>query len=530
MHIQSQGSACGLDGGVHSNRMAKLLSVSVPKGVVYAYLGSLILLYIIVAVHTPLTLYADGDHDDALFMSLGRSLADGEWLGPFDRFTLTKGPGFPLFLAVSYWLGLSASLTFALFHCLAVTFFVIIAHRFLRSFLLSGLLFGLLLWHPTSLSVLRILRDVIYYDQLLILLAALSWTLFGAQSNRERLIYAIVSGTVLGWFWLTREEGAWILPGLALLVLGAVLHARRDGKMRELGVALLLVFGTFAVAQVGFRAINWWEYGKFVGVDFKERNFERALGAITSVRSGEIKPYIAVTAATRKLIYQVSPTFATLAKDLDGSLGRDWARLSCRIQPATCDEIGAGWFMWTLRHAAATSKHYSSPSEAAAFFGRIADEIEAACDSGKLECDPGLFPEMPAWTWSDIVERFPASYRSAWRLLLYLDPPLQTPEGSGDRGIVAKNLRFLNYPLHTPIGTQSALPSFTIVGWYYRSGAEWMTVTVKRADGAIVDALVERHDSTDLTEHFKDPMASRQIRHRRGLHEAMPTTDRRRRR
>ena len=126
--------AGNVDGDSNTSRMTKLVSADVPNAVVYLYLGSLILLYVVVAVHTPMTLYADAGHDDALFALLGRYLAEGQWLGPFSQFTLMKGPGYPAFLALSNWLSLSATLAHALFHCLAVTFFVAVAHRFLRSY------------------------------------------------------------------------------------------------------------------------------------------------------------------------------------------------------------------------------------------------------------------------------------------------------------------------------------------------------------------------------------------------------------
>lgn len=75
------------------------------------------------------------------FMTLGRYLAEGKWLGPYDQLTLVKGPGYPAFLALAQWLGLPVSLAHALLRCFAIAIFVIVLHRFIGSFLLSGLLF-----------------------------------------------------------------------------------------------------------------------------------------------------------------------------------------------------------------------------------------------------------------------------------------------------------------------------------------------------------------------------------------------------
>jgi len=72
--------------------------------------------YTVLYLHTPLSINATYPHDDTLFMSLGRSLAEGQWLGPYTEFTLMKGPGYPFFLAAANWLGISVALAHALFH------------------------------------------------------------------------------------------------------------------------------------------------------------------------------------------------------------------------------------------------------------------------------------------------------------------------------------------------------------------------------------------------------------------------------
>src|SRR4029079_16032984 len=120
-----------------------------------------------------------------------------------------KGPGYAGFLALSHWLGISVALAHALFHCAAITVFVAVVHRLVGSLLVSGLLMALLLWHPISITgdLLRVYRDAIYYGQVLIIRSAVLWTLFCANVGREKAVFAAVSGTFLGWFWLTREEG-----------------------------------------------------------------------------------------------------------------------------------------------------------------------------------------------------------------------------------------------------------------------------------------------------------------------------------
>ena len=483
---------------------SRIVDFSVPRWLAYVYAIMLILAYVIVTVHTPLTIYLGAPHDDTLYIRLGRFLAEGQWLGGFNQFTLMKGPGYPAFLAIANWFGISVSLAHALFHCFAATFFVAICHRFIKSYLISGILLTLLLWHPISLSGYRVIRDEIYYGQTLLVLGTMLWMLFGPLEARRRLLWAAVAGAVLGWFWLTREEGIWIVPGLVLLYLVASLHAFRLHRVRELAVSLLVVTGVFGATQLGFSSINRLVYGKFVGVDVKEGNFRRALGAIDSVRSGETKPFVSITHAAMQRVYAVSPAFASLAPYIDGP----WVALGCRFIPDLCGEIGGGWFMWALRDAATATGHYTSPTEASRFFGRIADEISVACGRGELECQPQLIPEMPPISWPDVWKRLLPRSMDAFNLLVLRNPPLQLDSSGG--GELEPALRFLNYPLHTNSSDVSPGDTYALSGWYLKSGRDWISAEVMSPTRAAVSFQFDRRTSPDIQFGFKDPLASDQ--------------------
>jgi hypothetical protein len=487
----------------------RIVYFDVPKSFTYLYVIALSLVYIIIIVHMPMTLNPGAPHDDGLFMSLGRSLAEGEWLGRYSQFTLMKGPGYPAFLAVANWLGVSASLAQSLFYCAAVVFFVAVAHRFIKSHLISGLLLALLLWHPLPMILLRILREQITGSLVLILFAAATAALFLARERKQRLLFAALAGFFLGWFWLTREEGIWILPAALLLVGAAAFHAFRVRQIRQLAATLLTMIAVFASIQVGFRAINWAVYGKFVGVDFKEKNFQRALNAIQSVRSGGTKPFVSIIHVAMKRVDSVSPAFASLASYFDGP-GKGWETWGCKFHASACGEFGSGWFIWALRDAVAAAGHYASPAEASAFFGRIADEISAACARGALECSPQFVAEMPPVIWAEVLKDLPRLYAQAFNDLLLLRPPLQFYPSSGSEAELGVALRFLDYPLHTRSANIAATNTYRLSGWYYKSGHKWLTATVKTPDGSLADIRFARNSSPDIQAGLKDPEASHQ--------------------
>jgi hypothetical protein len=469
-------------------------------------MGALALAYVVIAVHTPIGVHAFAVHDDGLFMKLGASLAQGNWLGTFDQFTLMKGPGYPAFLALAHWLGLSVSLAHALFHCAAVILFVAMLHRFVRSPVLSALLFVLLLWHPIPLTpwLLRVHRDAIYYGQLLMFLALFTCVLFWPLGAGRRRLYGVLSGFVLGWLWLTREDGLVLLPAIAVLVAAAALRAFRDRRLRPFAGILVIVIAAFAVPQIGFRAMNWRWYGTFAGVDFDEGNFQRTLKALHGVRSGGVRPFVSVTRATRQRIYAVSPAFASLGPYLDGPLGTAWMRYGCEALPMTCGEISTGWFVWALRDAAAMAGHYASPARSSAFFGQVAREISLACRQGALECRPQLVSAMPPVDTATAVARLPGRLLTAFELLLFLRPLVEPNTTIEEPHRLAGSLRFLNYPRHR---VPDAPILFTLHGWYRRSGREWFSAELDNPRGSPGAVRVSRIASPDLAARFKDPEA-----------------------
>ena len=467
------------------------------------------LLYLIVYVHRPLFLLPYAGYDDGLFINIGRSLAEGRWLGPYSQFTLMKGPGYPLFLAIGSWLGLSVSVMQALFHCAAVVLFSLMVEKISRSRLLAIAVFSVTLWHPAVFAMNRAIRDVIYPGQVLLILACFSYSLFVADQWGKRFLWGAMAGIILGWFWLTREEGVWILPGLGFLFLFAVVgtwHARPTLKKNLVSAAALLI--VFAFTQFTFQVVNWMVYEDFVGVDIKEKNFKAAIAALQSVRVGEPVPYLPVSNVMRESIYSVSPAFYSLKDYFDPPGGSPW-QTGCAIYPWTCGDIAGGWFMWALRDAAASRGHYQSPAQASAFYGTLTSEVMAACEDGRLECNEGLISYMPQLTRKQF-EKIPGKILDAISLLSRTSMAPDYPS-VGEPDIAAQVLAFLNYPVHLPFSNSNSLnPVFKFRGWYYEKGDAWISINIEAPDNTPSDISVKRYASPDLVNHFKDSLANNQ--------------------
>jgi hypothetical protein len=421
-----------------------------------------------------------------------------------------KGPGYPFFLALNNWLGISISLSTALFHCVSITLFVAAVRKLVRSDVLSGLLLLMLIWHPLSLSgdLQRVFRDSIYYAQVLLFLALLFSALFSGVSDRVKTILAAGAGLGLGWLWLTREEGIWIVPGVAFIVLAAGYRAHRRGRMRRFAFLMLTLFAVFAGTQVALRAVNQWNYGSFVAVDSKGGNFAAAMKAIASVRSGEISPYVTITRAAQAHVYAVSPTFALLEGYFRYGNGVGWARLSCGSSVTSCEEIGAGHFMYALRSGVNSLGYYATPGTASAFFGRVAREIRRACSDDELQCLSQPIADMPPVTWEIIEKGINAKlFEQTLSALLVIRPRVGIKSSARNAADIDKFARFLNDPLLELSGDQRA---YALEGWFYSNSASWFAAALTQPDGTPVDVDVERLESPDVGEQLGDAAANRQ--------------------
>ena len=418
--------------------------------VTYGLVALISALYVAFCAHTPLTILALAPHDDGLFMSHGRLLADAHWLGPFSQYTLMKGPGYPAFLALSAWSGLPISIAQSIFNCIAVGGLSWVIWRLSGSRILAFATFVLVLWNP-GLVELRVLRQAIYPGQVLLFIAALSCALFCVARRGQVVLWGSIAGAMLGWFWLTREEGIWILPGATLLVLGGALNAwLRTRTIRLPVTAAACMLFVFVLMMVAFRLVNLIAYGSFVGVDIKEANFERAVEALQTVRVGKRVPFVSVPLSTRLAIYEVSPAFASLQKFLDPAGGSPWAYLPGCESYRSCGDIATGWFLFALRDAAAAEGFYQSPARASRFFGKVWTQIDSACRQGRLVCDSSPVPFMPPIS-EEHVWQIPGSAGEALPYLLFRTPPeLVRGPSQGAPADLSADWRFLNYPIRMP--------------------------------------------------------------------------------
>lgn len=375
-------------------------------------------------------------HDDRLFLNQGLFLTQGQWLGPFSNLTLAKGPLFPVFLAINFYIGVPILVCQQIVHLLAITILVRSLKLVVDSQVVLVATFAVLALNPYVLSWMRITREPLYTAETILVVAAVIglWShLRAIQDPQEHFSLATTPwvyllGVALASCWATREEGIWLVPlVLALFLQGLYVFLRPGTSARYLiglrltglsGLVMPIVLSC-AIAVVPILTLNAAVYGLWGFTDMKSAAFQDAYGSLTRVEGDRWHPYLPVPMDVREKIYGVSPHFAELKPYLEGDLLEIWSGPGCQLYPDVCGDIAGGWWLWALRDAVREAGYYSRYSASQAYFADLSRDINQACDQGALDCKPfrsSLAPRLNLY----YLKQFPVHFIKGWQQFIAL--------------------------------------------------------------------------------------------------------------
>ena len=362
---------------------------------------------VLLRLHVPVLTLPTGasGYDDGLFIRQASNLAGRHWLGSFDNLTLAKGMAFPAFIALMHglrvplMLGIQATVLAAALALAAAVWVVT------RRDWLATVTFVVLALDPMNYSyqAARVIRDDWYAALALLFVSLLFLAVYGAARGRSlpgMLGLGFLGGLCGAAFWLCREEGPWIVPSVLIaamvLPLGLYLRGRRqpigerapDELVRRrkvaVGAALVAALVGLGVPIEIVRAENDSHYGAALTNDMASGEIARAYADWSRVRAGPLIYRVPFSREQRQAVYAVSPAARQLRSYLE-SKQNPWAQGECS-HGISCDELTGRVEIWALRSAAAQRGHFSSESAAQDFFAQLDDQINAACDSGRLDC------------------------------------------------------------------------------------------------------------------------------------------------
>jgi hypothetical protein len=401
-------------------------------------------------LNSPALIQPQASFDDSMFTYQGWMIATDRWLGPYMFATLAKGPGYPLFIAGVYQLDLPLKLSEHVLHLLAVGVLALAVARLTRQRGLAIVLYCALALDPSyfGASSSTFSRDN-YYSSLSLLLVAAVILVVGEVPRlvRGRAVVAVpllvtggvAIGAVAGLYYMTREERVWLAPTLVLALVVAVVTWRRRR-------ASLLLAGATALVVAVACTTSWWSvddvrdrneanYGSRIIGELAEGEGARAYAEWQRIDLGPVLHWVTINTEQRHAAYTVSPAAAELEPHLEG-WGTRWMGPGCNPPlPHGCEYPGS-FFVWVLREATWQVGRGDTAAEAQAFLGRLADEIRAACDDGRLPCTAPGIAAMPPWSRVDTAQLWPSAHRLTTYLFAFdaAEPgPARVSGGTAER-------------------------------------------------------------------------------------------------
>ena len=429
--------------------------------VYYVALILILLLSLWVRGAFPILAIGDAGHDDLLFIRMAASIGAGNWLGDYNNLTHAKGAAYPLFLLANHLTGLPVKFSEHLLYLLAALFLStaigkLYSNRWATFASLVLLAFIPTAWNPESGG--RIVREGLYVSLSLFLIAfathcyVLSRSVSVAQELREKRLFLVLLGFTAGVYWLTREEGIWLLPSLIIFCLYWFWSRRplwRDWRGTALFVALPLLPALIIIGTVN--SLNYYHYGVFRNNDFRSADFQAAYGALSRVKQDQWQRYVVFPKDARERAYGFSPAVKELQPYFEGAAGEFWRHAGCTqtgIKP--CPEILSGWFMWALRNAVADAGYYRHAEAASSFYRRLAAEVNSACDQHPGECMPDRQSMIPPWRGHFLIDTGHASWDVFRKLVTLGGAPVGVGASSGKPEHRALFAMVTNGPLASP--------------------------------------------------------------------------------
>lgn len=416
--------------------------------IVYIFL---VIAFYIYNTNLPLTLIPIAGHDDGLFMRLGRSISSAKWLGSFNQFTLMKGSGLPIILAILYWFKIPITIFYSLLIIGVCEYLRRALNRLLNSYYFAGFISIILMWYP-GMDAIRILREPLMSWLVILSIAmAISFYVKFEEENYLDLKLILLTGMILGWICIIREEWETIIIPIMLLPISLIYFSKNVKKYsllrRNKVVILFLLIVASPTALIS--STNFLYYGSYIANDFKEVNFVQSMKLLQSIKSVSEKKLtsgvIPVSKDIRKELYELSPSFLEIKKfmDDDGAQLLGWQKPSCDHFPETCGDYGGAWFFWAFRDAVSLAGYYESPKSSSDFYSKLNNEIKELCGSNKLRCDYKIsaLPDLNKNQWLNVPKQFLLSFK---KITLINQPELYNMPSMGDDNSLRNAAKFLH--------------------------------------------------------------------------------------
>ena len=388
--------------------MTSILTKSVPTLLI-------VLVSFVARNFSPVVYVFNSPHDDLLAVEQAGHILQGEWLGDWSNRTLSKPPGYAIFLVIAHKLSISPEwLLWGM--VLLVSFYLswVISNILnIQSHHKKTLIFAILVLNPVfyAADFSRLYRTSLYTILALIFTSLyLHLCLELINKNNQGPANVIVPKTIqlffalggtYGFMSITRTEGIWLfIPFIVTTIFILITKTKqlkgkaKTSKIMTIGTGLIVMLLASVIPSTLIASANLKHYGVETVENFYSGSFAEAMKNWESVIPDEkYPPNISITKSMREKVYKVSPAALSLKEYLEAAPNTGWKVFNCGLG-YPCDESGS-WIPWEIRDAAVTGLQINSESAFNDFFKQLNLQIQEGCRSKRIACrSPGIAPML----------------------------------------------------------------------------------------------------------------------------------------
>ena len=342
------------------------------------------------AYETPLYFLPNAAYDDGLFVEHANSFILGEWLGNFECRTIAKIPGFSIYLACCYWLGVPYSLGLIFTFILSVGVTILALSPIIKNKFLLVLLYILLLYNPLMFDIQIAQR--VYRGGVLVCFSLMTISSFiGLYVRRfagfkNVLVWTLLCCFSFTCFYIMKEDSVWLLPFCIGVILCFIVSLVKNAKFKVQYVfPILLPFLSVVIAMNIISYANQNNYNIHATADRVDSNFRLVVEDLNMIEDSNYddNQWLWVSHEALNKAFDCSPTLANLKQAFDENYEVN--------DHDSMEDYKGDIIFWRIKNLVNEAGIYSKGgSEVEAFYLQIHQELQNAFDSGKLNHKEGL--------------------------------------------------------------------------------------------------------------------------------------------
>ena len=371
--------------------------------------------------------------DDGTMMLNALNLLNGNYLGEYDSFVLSKGISYPLFLVLTY----IAMIPYGMMTCFLNIAAALVFLRGIKPLELSKkfsvFLYAVLLYLPIGLDRFagtRVYRISIMPGVALLVAAfAIGAYLRRNQGTKKFLPWIIGEGLSLAFFYNIREDSIWIMPLILVILLieiGTYLKSvwKKNLEVKK-AIGRILIYCLpvlmLVVAQNGIKLMNYAAYGVAVTNDRASSSYADVLSDLYHIDGTIDRGDVWVTQEMLQKAIDASPTLATVEEELHENM-EEWA---------VDGEVRGDLVGWAMREAMSEVGYYKDAVSTNEFYAQVHEELSEAFANGTLEERDGIYlsSQLQATNPKELVKVILKSLRT-----MFYDSTYYELEAKGEKG------------------------------------------------------------------------------------------------